>query len=317
MNCRICDEKIITQDIEVKEMMYGFRDKFDYVHCNSCDCLQIKDFPLNLEKYYGDNYYSYKPNFQNRSIFRRMLIRLRNKYAIFNEGLIGRFLYQKFPNSTLRVFSELRVSRDTKILDVGCGHGGILQNLREVGCWNLLGIDPFNKETIQYKNGLMIEKKFIYEVEGKWDVIMMNHSFEHVSDPLETLQKINNLLKDNGVGIIRIPTISSFAWEHYKDSWVQLDAPRHFFLHSNKSMKLLVEKAGFKIFKIQDDSTYYQFYGSEQLKNDIAVHDENSYAINPQKSIFTNQQIKEYKLKAKELNKEGRGDQSIYFLRKK
>jgi hypothetical protein len=44
---------------------------------------------------------------------------------------------------------------------------------------------------------------------------------------------------------------------------VQLDAPRHLFLHTRKSFGLLAARAGLQIEKWFCDSTSFQFWGSE------------------------------------------------------
>ncbi|HPO68526.1 MAG TPA: methyltransferase domain-containing protein [Candidatus Pacearchaeota archaeon] len=143
---------------------------------------------------------------------------------------------------------------------------------------------------------------------------MFHHSFEHISNPLETLYFSNKLLSDNGVCLIRIPVVDSWAWENYGVNWVQIDAPRHFFLHSPKSMEILSKKAGFKIKEIVYDSTEFQFWGSEQNKNNISRSSNNSYNLNPSKSIFSKKDIKIFKKKSKKLNLEKRGDQAVFYL---
>ena len=113
------------------------------------------------------------------------------------------------------------------------------------------------------------------------------------------------------------PVIDSWAWENYGVNWVQIDAPRHFFVHSRKSIKLLAEKVGLTVKKIIYDSTELQFWGSEQYKGDIPLEVENSYSINPSKSIFSKKKIKMFEKKAKKLNSKGRGDQAIFYLGKR
>jgi hypothetical protein len=96
---------------------------------------------------------------------------------------------------------------------------------------NVLGIDPFLAEDIRYHNGLQILKKAIAELANEWDLIMFHHAFEHVPDPFETLQAASRLLSRHGVCLMRTPRVSSQAWERYGVNWVQIDAPRHFFIH--------------------------------------------------------------------------------------
>ena len=114
--------------------------------------------------------------------------------------------------------------------------------------------------------------------------------------------------------MIRIPLVSSEAWEKYGTDWVQLDAPRHFFLHSIESIKILAGETGFSIKEVAYDSDEGQFWGSEQYLKDIPLVAENSYARNPAKSIFSQEEIKNFKAMARELNSSSRGDQAAVYL---
>ena len=213
-----------------------------------------------------------------------------------------------------------------RILDVGCGAGHLLHSMKEAGFNNLLGIDPFNKKDIEYDNGLTIVKNSIHDLpvkstaekdtSGDWDLIMYNHSYEHVYDQVEVLKKTWQLLKPDGICMLRIPTVTSWAWRHYSEDWVQLDAPRHFFLHSVKSVNLLAEKTGFALEDVVYDSFAFQSWGSEQYKRDIALNDETSYAVDPKKSLFSKDEIRSYKEHSKILNKSKAGDQAAFYLKK-
>ena len=300
-------------------MMYGFQDIHLYYQCSRCGCLQINEFPLNMRKYYDTTYYSYQPIPQKqKSKIKHFLINLRNQYALFKRGLVGKVLYSKYPTTQFEFLQPIqsRLSIDSRILDVGCGSGHLLQLLRALGFNQLLGVDPYIDNDIDYKNGLTIKKQTIHEVQGKYDVIMFHHSFEHVPDPIAVLNSSFALLTPDGYCVIRIPIVSSYAWKHYGVHWVQLDAPRHFFLHSIESMKIVAKKTGFKLFEIIHDSTAFQFWGSEQYKNNIPLKDERSYAINPQTSIFSEEDIFVFAKRADELNANKQGDQAIFYLRK-
>ena len=231
-------------------------------------------------------------------------------------GLLGRLIHLASPEPKLSTLKPLKLKKSSKIMDVGCGAGNLLFSLKEIGFQQLLGIDPFNEADIHYENGLSIEKKSIHEATGKWDLIMFHHSFEHVFDQAEVLQKAHQLLDDNGQCLIRIPTVSSYAWMHYGLNWVQLDAPRHLFLHSVESMRQLAEKNGFALQQVIYDSNALQFWGSEQYQQNIPLRDKRSYAEGIKHSIFTKKDIKNFEKRAKELNAHEQGDQAAFYLRK-
>ena len=315
MQCKICGNSKNNTSYEATELMLGLRDKHNYIQCSACDCLQIENIPENLPSYYpDDDYYSYD-KIQSSTGIKKFLITKRDLYAATGSGLIGKLLHQFMPHSKIHTLQKAGVNKNSRILDVGCGAGHLLHSLQEAGFNNLLGIDPFNAEDIHYDNGLNIEKKSIHDMQqGDWDLIMFHHSFEHVADQVETLSKAASLLKSGGTCLVRVPTASSWAWKHYGVNWVQLDAPRHLFLHSIDSMKLLSEKVGLKMKEVVYDSFAFQLWGSEQYLKDIPLNDERSYAVNPDKSLFSKDDIAAFEKRSVELNQQQQGDQAAFYL---
>ncbi|MHB9054716.1 MAG: class I SAM-dependent methyltransferase [Paludibacteraceae bacterium] len=299
-------------------MMFGYRDKFIYFQCPVCECLQISEVPADISKYYPSDYLSFHtPSLQIfKNSIKGRIRKVRNNYAYYNKGILGKLIYKFYPVEVLKTVSRVKLNKDQNILDVGSGTGALLSDMKELGFNNLLGIDPFIEKDIEYENKLKILKKSIHEIEGKWDLIMFHHSFEHISDPLETLQSVSKRLEEDGTCLIRVPTVSSYAWENYKENWVQLDAPRHYFLHSIKSITLLAEKANLAVEKIIYDSSDFQFWGSEQYIKNIPLTDSHSRFINTSNSIFSRKEIASFKQKAEELNRENKGDTIAVFLKR-
>ena len=130
------------------------------------------------------------------------------------------------------------------------------------------------------------------------------------------MKKFYELLKPDRYVLIRIPVAASYAWRHYGVNWVALDAPRHLFLHTVRSIRLLSKQAGFKVVDIEFDSTEFQFLGSEFYLRNIPLKDRSLYLKNPQNSIFSEKQIQEFKDKAIKLNEENDGDQACFYLYK-
>lgn len=201
-------------------------------------------------------------------------------------------------------------------MDIGCGSGSLLLALRRSGFKNLTGLDPYIKSDIVFNNGVRVFKKEISNMEDKYDLIMLHHSFEHMPEPLQVFRNISRLLNKNGYVLIRTPVTSSYAWRHYGVNWVQIDAPRHLFLYSLKSIEILSSAVNLKIKEVIFDSTEFQFWGSEQYVKDIPLQDERSCGVNPQRSIFSDEEIKSFKIKAAKLNEEKLGDQICIYLTK-
>ena len=123
-------------------------------------------------------------------------------------------------------------------------------------------------------------------------------------------------LASRGTILVRVPLVSSYAWEKYAVAWVQLDAPRHFFLHSPRSLARAAEQAGLRIVQVTYDSTDFQFWGSEQYLRDIPLLGKGSYGQGLEGSIFSPEEIQRYRTLADELNANERGDQAAFYLKR-
>lgn len=320
MKCRICHNEENNKKYVGKDKWFGKDEEFNYFQCSRCDCLQIDEYPLNISEYYpNEDYYSFqsleKIN-NNKLTFRKHAVRLRDKYAVFGKGFIGKLLFWANSTNIYNMLAVPKVNKNTKIIDVGCGDGSWLHMLREMGFQSLLGTDPFLAKKIEYKNGLTILNNDIFQIKDKYEIVSLRNSFEHMPDPLKVLNHVQSILSDDGYCVIRIPIVS-YAWKHYKENWIQFDAPRHFYLHSVESMKIVADQSGFYVCNVLYDAGMLQFYGSEQILKDIPLHSNRSYMNDPKNSIFSKKEISNFKAKTIELNKNKQGDVAIFFLKKK
>jgi hypothetical protein len=76
----------------------------------------------------------------------------------------------------------------------------------------------------------------------------------------------------------------------------------------------LAERCGVRILDVTDDSTAFQFWGSEQVRRGIALDDPSSHMIDEGRSPFTNAQIAGWSREAERLNRSSRGDQAAWIL---
>lgn len=317
-NCRVCGNTENNKIYLVREMLFGTREEFEYFECYNCGCLQIGSFPENISDYYPDEYSALeKQEFPKRD---KLLYYLQQKklehFLDGKKNLIGWIITSITKPSFEKKLVTAQVKTNYKILDIGSGTGARLIRMRKKGFKNITGSDIFINGDITYDEGLRIIKKDISKIDDRFDFIMMNHSFEHMPAPVSTLQILNHLILPGKYLLIRIPVSGSYSWKEYGTNWVALDAPRHFHLHTPRSMKLLAEKTGFILNKIVFDSSEFQFIGSEQYKRDISLRDENSYYENPAKSVFTKRIIKQFRKRAKQLNRTGEGDAACFYLYK-
>lgn len=320
--CAACGGMLLHQTWHVKEMMRGTREVFEYAACEHCGSLQLLDEPADMSAYYSQGYYS--TNLSVEALFRpawkARLKQYRDAYWITGKGWLGKHIQQRMPNKAIELANlrHLQLTASTRILDVGCGTGTIPYILYNAGFKQITGLEPFIQEDIVYANGLTIKKGWLtnYTVEP-FDLIMFNHSFEHLSSPHAYLDAAYNLLKPNGQLLIRIPTVSSYAFQQYQENWVQLDAPRHAMLYSRKGIELLAKAHHFELEILIDEGTSFQFIGSEQYQMDIPLHGDKRSWFEGNTKLFTAAQIHQFEEQAKELNKKGYSDSIAITLRKR
>jgi SAM-dependent methyltransferase len=297
--------------------MYGLGDEFEYLRCGACGCQQIVEVPADLGKYYPADYYSYAPA-PLRGL-RRVITSLRNEsyFKRTPAALVGRLISAALPNPKLASVARLKPSTDARILDVGCGYGELLMEMRGIGFTRLCGIDPYIAADLEPCDGVVIRKMGMDELSGNaFDVIMMHHVFEHLADPVAALRSVRGLLAPRGICIIRIPVADSWASQHYGPFWVQHDAPRHLFLHTEKSMQCVAAEAGLQIERVVYDSSEAQIWGSELYRRDIALRSVPlSVYGNPLRRLLS-PEFRRYRATARRLNRQGQGDQAAFYLRR-
>jgi len=316
--CRICGGIDGNTVYVARERMQGTDDEFDYLRCGTCGCQQIVEVPEDLGKYYPSDYYSYSD--QRTGGLRETVTHLRDRsyFEWTIPAIAGKLVAAALPNPKLAAIARIRPRRDARILDVGCGSGELLKELRSVGYSRLSGVDPFVQSDLDLPGGVTVRKIAMEELgDETYDVIMLHHVFEHLPDPLGSMKTMARLLADDGVCIIRIPVAHSWASRHYGPLWMQHDAPRHLFLHTEESMGCVAAEAGLEIVDKVYDSSEAQIWGSELYKQNISLLSvpRNVYG-NPIRRLLSPRFIR-YRAMTRRLNREGLGDQAAFYLRRR
>jgi len=158
-----------------------------------------------------------------------------------------------------------------KILDIGCGPGFFLKAASEKG-WQGEGVE-ISEAAVEYANNIVGVKVHLGKIEDmhfspeSFDVITLLDSLEHLMDPLGVINECYIILKKRGFIIIDTPDYQSFSRLILGKNWAVLSPWEHLTNFSEKTLSLLLRKAGFKDFII-----YNQF-----KFNPENTHDKSSF----------------------------------------
>ncbi len=135
------------------------------------------------------------------------------------------------------------------LLDIGCAHGGFLLKCRPF-CQHIAGIDPdLSFQPIYSRHDLIV----YHEIEAvpsteTYDLITIFHVLEHLPDPIDTLTSLIHLLNPGGKILIEVPNSDDALIKLYKNKgFLNFFWSCHLYLFNMKNLKIIVERAGFKI----------------------------------------------------------------------
>lgn len=325
--CKCCLSTAVPRQLQTREMMYGTREPFTYLVCSDCGSMQIDEVPGDMGKYYREDMYpswnALPAHIEKRPPpLERFLRSRRTDFVLRGKDLLGRALTRFFGAPELPFdydwewFRRLGIGRSSHILDFGCGSGNLLRHLRHNGFERLRGYDKFSTATIDEPD-VVISKSLPADGLGRFDLIMLHHSLEHVPDPFAELQGLLPYAAPHGALLVRLPVAHSYAAQEYGADWVQLDPPRHLVIPSERGMLAMASRLGLEVTSILYDSSAFQFIGSEQYRADIPMYDMQRSWMRNKNSPFGPAEKAAFEARAAVLNKEGRGDQASFFLRRR
>ncbi len=156
-------------------------------------------------------------------------------------------------------FLDEYLKEEQNVLDVGCGFGVLLDIIKRKKNANVFGVELGNLDVEAAKKyyGLDLFRGSLENFAkdeanwGKFDVIIMHHTLEHLPEPLNSLEEIKKLLKPGGVLYIGVPNIMNI--KKRPEIFFQRAHP---FSYSPHSLMLILEKAGFGIIKFNRNAGY-------------------------------------------------------------
>lgn len=213
---------------EFELIHHGTRDfpSIDVYKCCKCGGSQLSTFEQALDDFYEDS-----DMYQNQDVI--------------NLGEIDKQITE---DDMRRVALLKDKILNKRVLDFGCGNGGVLQTLKKINS-EVYGVELAKSVRDELNENGVLCKSNIKEYTNDFDLITMFHVLEHLTTPYSILRDIKQKLTRGGELVIETPNaddalIKLYDCKAFRDFYYW---GCHVFLYTEESLKFLLKQAGFKI----------------------------------------------------------------------
>ncbi|MGH8129233.1 MAG: class I SAM-dependent methyltransferase [Steroidobacteraceae bacterium] len=174
-------------------------------------------------------------------------------YSAYNSDTLISLLFRFIYRLDARRVAKL-IGRTGRVLDIGCGNGSALLQLRKRGRWQLCGLEfdesaaaKARERGLDVRSGDVLDCDF---PDRSFDLIRMGHVIEHVVDPAATISRVYSLLKPGGVLYGETPNTNCLDFRIFGRYWGALHAPRHLTFFNSANLHKLLTDTGFSEIRI-------------------------------------------------------------------
>lgn len=233
--------------------------------CNRCRSVFVHPLPVteeyvsNLNIQYDILANKYSQRLKNIDIDKHNNIQEKTQSTWSQKKAL---IYQR-DLEVIKKYLKNKNPKDITVLDVGCGEGYFLRKALKNG-FQCEGLEPSKTHTPQKELNFKIFHGFLknFKPRKNYDVITLLDVLEHTKDPQGELRKIREIIKKDGLLMIRVPNL---RWLIFKEKILRLFcavtrkdmlilnpqgiyAPHtHLYNFSEEGLEKLLETCGFKI----------------------------------------------------------------------
>ena len=150
-----------------------------------------------------------------------------------------------------------------RALEIGCGHGGFVRLLQELG-FEAMGteLSPWVVDFAKRTFGVPVLPGRLEELalQPGFKCIAAFDVLEHLKDPLDTARRCADLLAPDGVLLLQTPCYRGEGPE-----WSMFQEDEHVHLFTEESVRLLLDRAGFKDMRVERSLFPYDMWVAATL----------------------------------------------------
>lgn len=172
---------------------------------------------------------------------------------------------QRRHESRIRLDLLARVAAPpARLLEVGAASGFFLDEARVRG-YEGVGVEPNDAMAAHAREtlGLDVRTGRLGELPlatATFDAACAFHVVEHLDAPLDALRAVHAALRPGGHLLVEVPNAQSAAARRFGAAWQPLDLPYHVGHHGPRSLRTLLERAGFDVLRV--DTVPFALYAA-------------------------------------------------------
>lgn len=175
------------------------------------------------------------------------LVSQKDSYHRDDDYIKEESLFRNIFLKRIKIISSFK--KTGKALEIGCSTGLMLSLLKNRG-WNVSGVEISPKAAqVAGSRGLNVKSLSFEDInlDEKFDLVIFNHTLEHLENPQKNIEKAISLLNKKGILYIDVPNFGGLSAGLAKTNWSLLLPDEHLWHFTMHSMEILLKNNGLRI----------------------------------------------------------------------
>ncbi len=253
--CPICGStktKMVASNVEENLGLLG--ESYEYRRCRACNVVSQQPPPQGdlLSSYYqliDNKQRAWSSSAQGQALLSKIQARMQHRDSL--PLRLIRFL----ATGGEQLYPYWRHLKPGSIVDLGAGSGGFCLEAGQRG-WSVSGIEQSQASVqlarqmgLQLIHADLASPHSCQLIEAASNVVM-NHVFEHISDPICFLQTLMSSMTPGSRLVLLIPNPNSIWRILFGQHWYGWDPPVHVHHYSTRALRKILVSVGFSILEL-------------------------------------------------------------------